>query len=279
MSTESFRQEVEKKERFEFGQNWANFLKKLNPERIKIAEKSLSEMLDLKDLVGKSFLDVGSGSGLFSLAAKNKGALVTSFDFDEKSVWCTQKLKSKFHANNEDWNICQGSVLDKEFLASLGNYDIVYSWGVLHHTGQMWVGIENSLGLVKKNGIYFIAIYNDQGFKSHVWWLIKYLYNKTPRVLKGAFAYILGFTVKTLLFFKYTIKLQPMAVIKPMFDYKQEKRGMSLLSNMVDWYGGFPYEFANYKYLVDFIENRGFKLIKGKQASSAGCHELIFFKA
>lgn len=157
MSVDSFQLEVKRKERFAFGKNWANFIKKMSPERIEIAEESLCNMLDLEDLVGKSFIDVGSGSGLFSLAAKNKGASVTSFDFDEDSVWCTKQLKSNFHTDSKDWNICQGSILDKEFVASLGYHDIVYSWGVLHHTGQMWVGIENSLGLVKKNGLYFIA--------------------------------------------------------------------------------------------------------------------------
>ena len=109
--------------------------------QIKQAESSLVEMLGVDDLVDKTFLDVGSGSGLFSLAARNLGAKVTSFDFDENSVWCTAELKSRFHPEDDKWKVLQGSVLDSDFLSTLDNFDYVYSWGVLHHTGNMWEGL------------------------------------------------------------------------------------------------------------------------------------------
>ena len=277
MSTEEFRAEVKKKERFEFGKNWAIFLGKLDDERIQRAENSLCEMLGTEDLRGRKFLDIGSGSGLSSLAAKNKGANVTSFDFDESSVWCTSELKRMYHESCDDWTVMQGSVLDRDFLASLGKHDVVYSWGVLHHTGRMWGAIDNSLELVDENGVYFIAIYNDQGFKSHAWWIVKYCYNKLPKFLQKPFAYSLWVLVKFLLLVKYTLKLKPMVVIRPMFKYK-EARGMSMLSDVPDWYGGFPFEFANYDYLKEYIENNGFRLVNGKEASSLGCHELVFVR-
>ncbi len=51
----------------------------------------------METLAGNSFLDVGSGSGLFSLAAMRLGAdRVHSFDYDPQSVGCTKELKRRF---------------------------------------------------------------------------------------------------------------------------------------------------------------------------------------
>jgi 2-polyprenyl-6-hydroxyphenyl methylase/3-demethylubiquinone-9 3-methyltransferase len=165
---------------FEFGKNWQRFLKVLDEERIQEAEASLRKMLQVDNLLGKSFLDVGSGSGLFSLAAIRIGAKsVHSFDFDAKSVACTKELKHRFFSEADQWTIERGDVLDKNYLARLGAHDIVYSWGVLHHTGSLWQAIENVLMLVADEGKLFIAIYNDGGRKSRQWQRLKYLYNRS----------------------------------------------------------------------------------------------------
>ena len=131
-------------ERFEFGANWLRFLKSLTDDRIAKAEASLLKPLGLTTLEGKTFLDIGSGSGLFSLAAHRLGATVHSFDFDPKSVQSTMGLRNRFFPDSQRWTIEQGSVLDADYLRSLGTHDIVYSWGVLHHTGHMWDAIRNA---------------------------------------------------------------------------------------------------------------------------------------
>ncbi len=110
-------QSLDPKERFSFGKNWSHFLTTLNDDRIKEAEKSLREKLGLESLEGKIFLDVGSGSGLFSLAAYRLGAKVSSFDYDQDSVNCTKYLKEKYANTDNRWTVEQGSALDKEFLA------------------------------------------------------------------------------------------------------------------------------------------------------------------
>jgi len=145
---------------FSFGENWRVFLERLDDERIKIAEASLVEFLKLQDLRGKDFLDIGCGSGLFSLAAHNLGAKrVVSFDLDPLCVDCCNQLRSR--ANSSDnWEVYQGSILDETFLARLGTFDIVYSWGVLHHTGRMWDAIDNAAALVSPGGYYYIALSN-----------------------------------------------------------------------------------------------------------------------
>lgn len=144
--------EISQGQRFAFGANWSRFLRALDEERIGRAEASVKEMLGLERLDGMRFLDAGSGSGLFSLAARRLGAQVHSFDYDPQSVACTAELKRRYFANDPAWVVERGSVLDRDYLSRLGRFDIVYSWGVLHHTGAMWQALENVAPLVAGGG-------------------------------------------------------------------------------------------------------------------------------
>ena len=267
-------QEIGEGRRFGFGANWTRFLSALDEQRIAAAEDSLREMLGVDTLAGLTFLDIGSGSGLFSLAARRLGALVHSFDFDPQSVACTKELKRRFFPADSQWTIEEGSVLDGAYLETLGTFDVVYSWGVLHHTGSMWVAIEYAIGRVTmKGGKLFIAIYNDQGWKSHLWWFIKSFYNRLPRMLRVPFAFMISAVIRVASIIKYTLKLKPMTAITPLFADRRD-RGMSAKYDELDWIGGFPFEFAGFECLVSYFVARGFEVINAKRNDSWGCNEL-----
>jgi 2-polyprenyl-6-hydroxyphenyl methylase/3-demethylubiquinone-9 3-methyltransferase len=198
--------EVSAGERFEFGKNWSAFLEVLDDERIAKAVESLREMLEVESLAGKSFLDIGSGSGLFSLAARKLGARVFSFDYDSNSVACTRELKRRFFPDDETWQVEQGSALDEDYVASLRKFDIVYSWGVLHHTGEMWRALENAAVPVRGGGKLFIAIYNDTGSQAARWHWIKKTYCRLPKPLKTPFAALAIMPDEAKRFLSYAVK-------------------------------------------------------------------------
>jgi 2-polyprenyl-3-methyl-5-hydroxy-6-metoxy-1,4-benzoquinol methylase len=267
--------EVAHGKRFEFGANWSRFLSILNEERVRMAEESLKGMLELDSLAGKTFLDIGSGSGLFSLAARRLGAKVHSFDYDPQSVACTMELKRRFFPDDADWVVEEGSVLDTDFLKRLGQFDVVYSWGVLHHTGAMWRALENVVPLC--GGRLFVALYNDQGGPSKVWRTIKRTYNRLPSSLR----WIVLLLVFVRLWGPTTVR--DIFRGKPSWTWrnygKRGARGMSPWRDVVDWVGGLPFEVAKPEDVFDFYRARGFQLDRLKTcAGGHGCNEFVFAK-
>ena len=270
--------EIEKGERFEFGKNWSAFLAHLDEDRILKAENSLRQMLEIETLEGKNFLDIGSGSGLFSLAARRLGARVHSFDFDSNSYACTLELKRRFFDGDKDWTIEQGSALDKNYLASLGKFDIVYSWGVLHHTGAMWQALDNANLPVKPGGKLFIAIYNDTGSQAARWKWIKKTYCRLPNFLKSPFAVLAILPDETKRLINFTVKGNPFGYIGYWKNYRSE-RGMNRWHDIVDWVGGYPYEVAAPDEIFEFYKARGYRLTKLKTGGvGLGCNEFVFEK-
>jgi 2-polyprenyl-6-hydroxyphenyl methylase/3-demethylubiquinone-9 3-methyltransferase len=264
--------------RFEFGKNWQRFLSVLNEERISEAEKSLKQMLEMDDLREKSFLDIGSGSGLFSLAARRLGAKVHSFDNDVLSVACTMELEKHFFPNDVNWTIEQGDVLNADYVKSLGEFDVVYSWGVLHHTGSMWQALENVEPLVAEGGKLYISIYNNQGAASLFWTSLKKFYNRSSRPVKGLVVLVVGAYWETRSALSRLLRGKNPLLFKRRGGRKED-RGMSMWHDLVDWVGGYPFEVAKPEDVFAFYRKRGFELIKLKTcAGGIGCNEYVFVK-
>jgi 2-polyprenyl-6-hydroxyphenyl methylase/3-demethylubiquinone-9 3-methyltransferase len=270
--------EVASGERFEFGRNWSRFLELLDETRISTAQESLREWLQVESLEGKSFVDIGSGSGLFSLAARRLGARVHSFDFDPQSVACTAELKRRYFPSDNMWSVDEASALDSKYLATLGTFDIVYSWGVLHHTGHMWKALENVHSLVADQGKLFIALYNDTGSQSARWRLIKRTYNSVPGLLKGPFALIVFGPTELKALLRSLVTLRPGQYVKLWTQYNG-RRGMSHWRDIIDWVGGYPYEVSTPDEIFEFFKSRGFKLTKINCSNvGLGCNQFVFVR-
>jgi len=270
--------EIAEGERFEFGRNWARFLAVLDDESIARAEESLKQMLEVESLAGKSFLDIGCGSGLFSLAARRLGARVHSFDYDPQSVACATELRRRYFPADERWVIEEGSALDTDYLRRLGAFDVVYSWGVLHHTGQMWRALDNAQLPVASRGQLFIAIYNDTGSQSMRWKWIKRTYNELPGFLRTPFALLTIAPSEAKSMLRSLVRMRPGEYIRSWTRYDQN-RGMNRWRDIIDWVGGYPYEVARPEEIFDFYRARGFTLTKIKCGGvGLGCNEFVFVR-
>lgn len=259
--------------RFGFGSNWLKFIANLSEDQIFEAQKSLQRLLGKEDLMGLTFLDVGSGSGLSSLVARRLGAKVRAFDFDSNSVASTQALHDRYYPGDGTWTIEHASILDTSFTQKLGTFDIVYSWGVLHHTGAMWLAVERVAHLVAPGGTLAIALYRKTPLCG-AWRVEKRIYAAAPKavqtVARGVYkaAYLSGIAATG---------RSPRAYV---LNYRSA-RGMNWNRDVHDWLGGYPYESASASEIKACLGRLGFTTVQpferpaGIGLFGTGCDEFL----
>lgn len=237
--------------RFGFGRNWKSFVAGIGEKSIIEAENGLRRLFPDGALAGRRFLDIGCGSGLSMLAALRLGAVsAQGIDLDRESVEAAEALLSR-HAAGRDWSVRQSSILDAD-PAALGTHDIVYSWGVLHHTGSLWQAMDRAVALVAPGGRFAFAIYRRTplcGF----WKLEKRLYIALPEI--GQTAVRAAYKAAFLLALAMTGR-NPRRYVA---EY-HGARGMDWHHDVHDWLGGYPYESTDPGEIAAFLRRRGFAL-------------------
>lgn len=263
---------TDRRSHFDFGANWRAYAKTIDDFRFGKAVDGLLRLFPA-GLSNQTFLDIGCGSGLHAAAAIKLGAIsVMATDLDEDSVETTQTTLAQL-TSGFAWSVDRVSVFD---LQDDRQFDVVYSWGVLHHTGDMWRAIDKAAKLVKPGGRLAIAIY-DRTPMDWFWIREKSLYSRSPAVVQGLVrqvymaAYLLG---------KMVQGKSPRSFLK---DYAVN-RGMNFVHDAHDWLGGYPYEPATASEInerlisLGFAEERSFILPRGFGLFGAGCNEFVFKK-
>lgn len=259
---------------FDFGKNWKNFSENaLTTEKVEQARIALRELLD-RDIAGNTFLDIGFGQGLSLLLATERNAQTFGCDINPTCKQVLDANKNRFFSNIKDRSVpcVVGSILESEVVRKLqaltpeGTFDVVHSWGVLHHTGDMTSAIEHTASLVKPGGTLVLALYNRH-WTSRIWLLIKWLYCKSPAFLQRLFIMVL-----------YPIIWFAKLLVTRDNPSKQE-RGMDFMYNVIDWVGGYPYEYESIQETTIRMKRLGFSLVKAIPAQvPTGCNEFVFQK-
>ena len=261
---------------FNFGNNWAKYVKKIDDSNLNQAIDDLIRLLGMDDLSGKTVIDIGSGSGLHSAALYSlKPLSLESVDYDLDSVVTTKNLllSLNFPASI---SVRQADILDKNSFPGK-KYDVVYSWGVLHHTGDLDLALKNSASLVENGGILAIAVYRKTFF-CKFWKIEKRIYSKSPILIQN------------IVFLSYVLSLAiafPLMNKGKFFNYVKNykvSRGMSFYTDVYDWLGGYPYESISPEELrsrmkaLGFQELRSFTHASGLGLFGSGCDEFVFSK-
>jgi len=256
---------------FDFGENWLAYSKTaLTSERILSSREAFKKLISGIPIEGKTFLDVGFGQGLSSLCAAQLGAQVYGIDINQKNVKAFEVTKRSFEIlGSERMDMCVGSILLTEDIKPLQEkqargFDIVHSWGVLHHTGDMAQAFENCRKLVKKNGAFIVAIYNRH-WSSPIWRLIKKFYCSSPKLLQRT---LITIFIPIIFLAKFAVTLK-----NPL----KSERGMDFFIDIVDWVGGYPYEYASINDIQALADRHGHEAPRIEKAKvPTGCNEFVF---
>lgn len=258
---------------FAFGKNWASYVEGIGESQLEQAGRDLARLLG-DDLRNKRFLDIGCGSGVHALAALRLGAReVVAIDIDPDSVRTTQSLL-KARAQSACWRVRHASVFDLA-QQSLGTFDVVYSWGVLHHTGDMARAIHSAAALVGSGGEFALALYRKT--------ICCDLWKREKRWYAAADADSQRTAERI---YEHWFRLGLAATGRSLNSYiagYQSIRGMDFHHDVRDWLGGWPYESISAAQVQRLMDSLGFERTKmfgksgvGLGLFGVGCNEYVY---
>jgi SAM-dependent methyltransferase len=254
---------------FSFGANWRRYAESITDEQIQQARRSLVESFAHHGVAEHDFLDIGSGSGLFSYCAfLERARSILSVDVDPNSIATTEGFVERAGAP-ASWKVQQGSILDDGFRRTIPLADRVYSWGVLHHTGAMWEAVAAALELVAPNGLFCLALYTRPRFLP-VHMALKRTYNRLPGMVRPALTG--GVACAKLGKRVFVHRQNPLSYVR---GYGRSNRGMSFWRDIEDWLGGLPFEFTSTDEVTRFVERRGFAVERVIQRAPGANDELL----
>jgi len=267
---------LEVESHFSFGENWAQYAQKIDEKRIEEAEKSLIRLVGRESIEGRTFLDIGCGSGLFSLAAVRLGCRrLLAVDLDPNSVQTTRKTLERYAPSGANWECRRISVFDLD-PSNVGTFDVVYSWGVLHHTGAMYDAIAKASKMVAPNGMLTLALYGKTPFCG-LWRVEKRIYSRAPKWVQKVMESVYIEVVRL------RLALKGESLKKRREEYWKQ-RGMDMYHDTRDWLGGYPYESISPGEAMSYLHKLGFEPIRSFVSPcigllGTGCDEYSFTKS
>ena len=263
--------EAVSKSHFDFGENWREFsANHLSAERIEEARREFRILTAGLDFEGATFLDVGFGQGFGSLFAEEMGAKVAGIDSNPKCLEAVEFSRKAFPNDvGRNLDLAVGSILSVQDVERLRaktvcGYDVIHAWGVLHHTGKMTEAFTNCANLLCDEGHLIVAIYNAH-WSSPFWKQVKKLYCLSGRK-----------TRKAMIWFFAPLVAGAKVLVKKGNPFNKE-RGMDFMVDLVDWVGGYPYEWATVDQIVDLGEKHDLQIVRVIRSSvPTGCNEFVF---
>ena len=155
--------EIDKKQSTQklFGKLWKERMKNnfLDSRKV-LLDSFIKNNFDLNFLKGKNVLDMGCGSGRFTLALASMGVKkAVGVDLGSEGIEIA-KRNAKIN-NIKNARFIRASVLDLPFKDE--SFDFVFCKGVLHHTGNFNKGMQEYYRVMTKNGKGFLYLYGNGG--------------------------------------------------------------------------------------------------------------------